>query len=516
MSDPSDDSWPLAFAPGAMGREKFLLLEVEPDLLGEILAGNDVAIQGPGDASNAVLCTSDKTYGVRVGPRAAPPRAPARPKSPARKIQTSCRSSPCRGPEGPLGGQARKHIATIRRWSPRRRRFASSPAPRLPSPRPVATGRRDGFPSPVPPGKRPSRRPPTPAPPGNPPPQVKKVETSNMMLLAPPGGRGPGILVDATASSHLEVSRAAPDLQPLRDALRGCPYPGPSAGPDRNPFCLRREAGGDSEMPEPSPAAAAGGAGGAGPPGLAWRDMHDVVGASDAELRQVLGDGEAVEVGGAWRYLEPGHRAELVRMLAITCVAEGWDAGRVPGAGASEVLGRDGYDPGVAFQVLRAVSDPADGEAEASAAAGAADTAPRGAWRVDAGRCYRAVARAMLERVAEWPLGDLLARLAAAVEVPGAAPPGPGALRGEALAVATGAGARAVRLCEGDLPLEAGARFKALFAARERWTLAELGPYLGAVVGPGEAADAVLIRHARATQSAEPGGAETFSARYDW
>lgn len=71
-----------------------------------------------------------------------------------------------------------------------------------------------------------------------------------------------------------------------------------------------------------------------------------------------------------------------------------------------------------------------------------------------------------------------------------------------------------VRLSSADLPLDAKARFRSLFSAKEFWQMSELRPYLGDVVGPGESEDAVLLRHARATMG--NGGEEYFSARYDW
>ena len=75
-------------------------------------------------------------------------------------------------------------------------------------------------------------------------------------------------------------------------------------------------------------------------------------------------------------------------------------------------------------------------------------------------------------------------------------------------------GARTVtKLRAADLPRAPGARFGALFAARPRWTRAELAPYLHRLATPpGTTVEALLVTHARASSGAV-GGETLYSAR---
>jgi sister chromatid cohesion protein DCC1 len=74
--------------------------------------------------------------------------------------------------------------------------------------------------------------------------------------------------------------------------------------------------------------------------------------------------------------------------------------------------------------------------------------------------------------------------------------------------------AATLRLFPADaLPPEPEARFRALFAARPRWLRRDLDPYLSALTRGGAAtADALLLRHARASQRT-PAEPVTYSAR---
>lgn len=56
-----EEEWPLAFAPGAYESERYVLLEVDDELL-EALEAGTLVIQAPRDDADAVVCTVDKTF----------------------------------------------------------------------------------------------------------------------------------------------------------------------------------------------------------------------------------------------------------------------------------------------------------------------------------------------------------------------------------------------------------------------------------------------------------------------
>lgn len=117
-----------------------------------------------------------------------------------------------------------------------------------------------------------------------------------MLLLAPPAGDVRGIRVEATASSHLEGIRCRPDFQPLRDMLRSTSYPN------------EVHAIGSGSQSR----------------GFTFSQLQDALGASAEEIRDALRAEGAVQVQETWFGLKPEFKAELVRMILLSCEAEGW------------------------------------------------------------------------------------------------------------------------------------------------------------------------------------------------
>jgi sister chromatid cohesion protein DCC1 len=97
--------------------------------------------------------------------------------------------------------------------------------------------------------------------------------------------------------------------------------------------------------------------------------------------------------------------------------------------------------------------------------------------------------------------------------------PSLGMLAGEARQYGGGAGAagteqprRIKRFPVTALPADAPSRFAALFAESVRWEWEELEPYVRGLQGPGQTAEALLLKHARASQQ-RPTDPVTYSAR---
>jgi sister chromatid cohesion protein DCC1 len=59
-------------------------------------------------------------------------------------------------------------------------------------------------------------------------------------------------------------------------------------------------------------------------------------------------------------------------------------------------------------------------------------------------------------------------------------------------------------LIASEIPTEPEARFKALWAVKPRWSMAELEPYLKGQARPGETIESQLLKYTRVTQGATP------------
>ena len=72
------------------------------------------------------------------------------------------------------------------------------------------------------------------------------------------------------------------------------------------------------------------------------------------------------------------------------------------------------------------------------------------------------------------------------------------------------------RLGVESLSSEPKARFRQLFQLRASWSREELLPYVRDLVGPGQSADQLLLKHTRVTRGTGPNGLDgsrTYSAR---
>jgi sister chromatid cohesion protein DCC1 len=92
-------------------------------------------------------------------------------------------------------------------------------------------------------------------------------------------------------------------------------------------------------------------------------------------------------------------------------------------------------------------------------------------------------------------------------------------LRGEARQYGGGAGAAGLQHPRriksfplSSLPQDAPARFAALFAEQQRWEWEDLSPYVQTLRGPGQTAEALLLKYARGSQQ-RPTDPVTYSAR---
>ena len=316
---------------------------------------------------------------------------------------------------------------------------------------------------------------------------VTRVETSNEMLLvgppideteaameaaAPANGRRRAT-ARARATSHLDLTEIAPRLGRLREMMSGCAFTG--------------EAG--VEGMETDDAASGGVAG----DGYAFEDVDARVQASATEITRCLEDElVAIEIDGKWRGVDPEYRLHALSMLAVSASGNGWALDALPEAEVTRAMTSDGFIPEMAMNTLRAFATPNDDGAS---------------WALDEERVCRALAERVLRDgvgLKNWRLVDMMETWRNKLSEIGL---GAVEVREEYLAglalierpeKATEAFVQT--FIAKDLPTEPQDRFKALWALKPRWSMAELEPYLKGQARPGQTIESQLLKHCRVIQ----------------
>ena len=362
---------------------------------------------------------------------------------------------------------------------------------------------------------------------------LRKAENSNTLLLVPPpalrsaadgGAAGPRRAVVGSATYHLQLKDAAPRLQVLRKLLR--PYRGEA----------------DDDAAGVSGAAAGGGGGGGGngggkrrkivhPPrwqGYTTSELLGAVQCSPAELAQALKNQGAFELpgpGGRWHVLDESLMAQAFDLILALIVEHDWPLEAVP---EEECVRRMADFPRrVVVQCLRlhAADAPAVIEGGGAGQGGGAPSS----WRLDQRKVRRFKAVQILTAGAGGGHGDAVGSRAAGPEQPldefmeswaASLPPGvaPDAADLAGIAIQrTSAGTRSVAYFpEHQLSDSPHERFKQLFQARAKWTLADLEPYvsslLARMVGVSQAD--LLLKYTRSSAPlAGESGVRLYSAR---
>jgi sister chromatid cohesion protein DCC1 len=330
--------------------------------------------------------------------------------------------------------------------------------------------------------------------------QVKRVETSNQTLLVGPELGGDGdegdeasddgededaygedaearqrrkvAVVRAQTSSHLDLTEIAPKLDRLRDMLASVAYGGEGA-----------EAAMDAED--------------ASATGFTFEALDARVQASSGEIMRCLEDEHALYIDGVWRGVDGAYRLHVLGMLAVTVGGNGWPTSAIPEDELVNAMASDGFAPEVTKNTLGMFSTLVDGNAST--------------WALDEERVCRYLAMNVLRDgvgVKNWRLVDMMDKWRAAlneinlhdVEVKEEY------LAGLALIERPERATEAfvTTLIASEIPTEPEARFKALWAVKPRWSMAELEPYLKGQARPGETIESQLLKYTRVTQGATP------------
>ncbi|KAG2434269.1 hypothetical protein HXX76_007994 [Chlamydomonas incerta] len=363
------------------------------------------------------------------------------------------------------------------------------------------------------------------------------------------------VVVCATSTSHIELVEAAPRLAPLRQLLWRHPYglqdeeeeveaeEEAEAGP------AGAEEGEEEDAPQRKrrrTAASASGGGGGG--GYTFEQLLAAVQASPEQLHAALAAEGALLLRGRWRAVDGSYLGGLLEHLLLAAEQEGMPLTGLRAAPLAAGLRGDGYHPAVVAHCLgvygsrvaeqgqgqdTAEGGKKDAEQEASTS-GAGGSAAGGVWALDTTKVCIHFAHKVLKSGstgggstggggnsssggglgAGRSMGLREFMTAWGRAVPEGLQPGLSLdmLKAEALVEGSGAEARISSFPSAALPSDPAQRFSLLFAVRPRWAWADLEPFLAGIKVPGQSAEAVLLRFARASQ-ATPDSPLMYTAR---
>ncbi|KAL4439418.1 hypothetical protein ABPG77_008747 [Micractinium sp. CCAP 211/92] len=365
------------------------------------------------------------------------------------------------------------------------------------------------------------------------------------------------VVACAVLGAHLELVPAGPRLHQLDALLAAAQYGGEGSPQEREQWGgSEAQASGDEAMGADSGTTFSG--------GHTEEELLAAVQCSGGELRTALVERRALCLDGRYCLVDPGYQGMLLELVLLTAVEHGWPLSRLPGARMAAALQPHGYDPRVTLHCLATFgsridgssdsdeqdgggtaqteaspmdaeggqTDPAAGaagpasegaggtpaEEGAAASAAAADGGSgSGAFALDEVAVCLHFARSLLLAQPDWELSEFEAMWQRAV--PEGMLPALEMLRGEALLYGGGVGPhglpsprRIKHFPLAALPADAPGRFAALFAERARWEWEDLAPYIQSLRGPGQTAEALLLKYARATQQ-RPTDPVTYSMR---
>ncbi|PSC68596.1 sister chromatid cohesion DCC1 [Micractinium conductrix] len=348
------------------------------------------------------------------------------------------------------------------------------------------------------------------------------------------------VLASALVSAHMELVVAAPRLHQM-DALLAARQYGAEGqeggGGDKGDAMQTDDGGGDGA--------------GSFAGGYTEAELLEQVQCSTAELRAALLDRRALNLDGRWCTVDQAYQGLLLELALLTAVEHGWPLSALPGEALAAALQPHGYDPRVSLHCLasfgtrlggggggdaiddgppssqqqggaasaRADAAPmdADGAAAAGGAAAAAGGGGGGVYCLDEAAVCLHFARSLLAAQPDWILEEF--ETAWQLAVPEGMLPTLEMLHGEALLHGGGVGPSGVvaplrikHFPLAALPADAASRFAALFAERQRWEWEDLSPYVQSLRGPGQTAEALLLKYARISQQ-RPTDPVTYSAR---
>ena len=420
------------------------LLELPDDLLRRAREGEELVFKG-GPDEEAVLCTSDATYLLK-------------------RVETSNTLLLMRGASGVIDDRREDEVEE------------ANEANDAPSATPTAASAK--------------RRRVSDASAGGPVTPVSDPRPARVVAAFAANEDGqPDLIAHAQAESHLELRETEPRLERVWRALSAPPHV--FAGNDAD----------FDETVEPDAVR-----------GLSEERLLALAGASKGETLKALETGPAFldPTTNRWRGVDEGYLDHLLDVLCVAAEANGWPLSAVPLGKACDALFADGFPkPLTAYALGRFFErSPSSGDDsnDATTDAKTNDDAffaarPKSVCAFKAGRLLDAPANATAGP--KWRLDAFVKQWRANTPEPFRDDCDAALLAGLALvekaAGGGDAGASTVRRMKAsEFPREPKARFAAVFAAKPRWTLAELAPYVQATADM--TVEAQLLKFTRVTQ----------------
>ncbi|KAJ3049463.1 Sister chromatid cohesion protein DCC1 [Rhizophlyctis rosea] len=328
---------------------------------------------------------------------------------------------------------------------------------------------------------------------------VRDVQTSNTLLLAKPSNRHPtdfateiaadpsivtelqnsdsetsSILpawvdtahvyeVQDCISNYLELTLTQPRVGKLREILEPCLYAGP-----------KEEARVDQKLL------------------YTTESLHELVQASNEELLQGLKEVEALEIDGHWRLLDPAYQETVLRLLIVSAIADDIPLSHMTLEDAARLLNDadddDGIPKSVSMHVLIAFADK-DGENEQT-------------YAISSSKVCRFLGQQLLANSTRHSQSLTSFLQSWSENVPEPFEVEIDMLKGTALIHNDELPRTIQYFPKSTLPSEAKQRFERLFDVKRKWSYDELLPYIDDLAPDKKKLDALLMKYARMSKSA--------------
>ncbi|PKA59288.1 hypothetical protein AXF42_Ash001382 [Apostasia shenzhenica] len=293
---------------------------------------------------------------------------------------------------------------------------------------------------------------------------MKFVSTSNSVFLIPPGEPAPSSTNDemnssvvasvtALAQGHVELIQAAPKLDKLKNLLR------------ERLYYLEEDLHNELGL-------------------YKWKDLVEMVQASDEELRAALKSLSAVEIDGYWRIVADKCMDETLEMILRNAVLHDWSLSALREERVLSILEVDDFPTRIVLHCLETHGSKGD-DSEGSL------------WSLDEKKVCRRLAIQILSR------GKM--RLESFMEkwqqtIPSGMKADLKMLEGEILFNKIGIEEWIHVFSVAALPSSPAERFATLFNERPKWEWKDLEPYIRDLHVPGLSSEGLLIKYTRRTQ----------------
>eukprot|EP01122_Echinamoeba_exundans_P016584 TRINITY_DN8454_c0_g1_i1.p1 TRINITY_DN8454_c0_g1~~TRINITY_DN8454_c0_g1_i1.p1 ORF type:complete len:359 (+),score=40.43 TRINITY_DN8454_c0_g1_i1:47-1123(+) len=298
---------------------------------------------------------------------------------------------------------------------------------------------------------------------------VKHADSSNSIFLIDSVPALPGspesepYEIDTLLHHHLELKQIAPQLNQLRTLLSKRPF----SVHDRDPS--RRDLYSDDQL-------------------------ESLVQASSKEIASGLSNLRAFLYEGCWRILSDDSLEEIAEAIQPYTITDSTSSGQVELTRIRQYLHSEGF-PSVVVEHILAIYFEVDPKSSIG--------------NLKLSDFARTVGTSLLRSKPSWESADFLSSWEA--KLPSGAFISLDLLAGLFLSQEAGSKLNISYFPDSKLSLLPQTRFKELFAAKPKWRLNEIKPFLKDLLGPGVTEEQLLLAHSRISTGVD--GAKLYSAR---